>query len=97
MSAMAVTRLRKHAMDAGWLSHAIGYIAAAASGAGQQARIILATFGCNRLNWSHVAPAKCGAPWLGSSSRSMVTAPRSDTVTGRHAPASYPSAVTMIV
>ena len=88
MSAMAVTRLRKHAMDAGWLSYAIGYIAAAASGAGQQARIILATFGRNRLNWSHVAPAKCGAPWLGSSSRSMVTAPRSDTVTGRHAPAS---------
>src|ERR1035437_3427031 len=53
---MAVTRLRKQAMDAEWLSYATEYIAAAASGAGQQARIILATFGRSRLNWSHVGP-----------------------------------------
>src|SRR5450759_2951392 len=96
MSAMAVTKLRKQAMDAGRLSKPLAYMAAT-NGAGELARIILATLGRDWFNLSHVASAKCGLPFFGSSRISAVTGPRSDTVTGRHAPSSWPSAVTMIV
>src|ERR1039458_4016947 len=88
MSAMAVTRLRKQAMAAELSSQALAYIAPAASGGAQQSKIILATLGRRRLSWSHVAPAKCGAPFLGSSRISAVTGPLPDTVTGRQASAS---------
>ena len=84
-------------MDMGLLSLAFEYMAAAAAGSGQQARIILATLGRDWLNWSHVAPAKLKVAWLGSSRISAVTGPLPDTVTGRHALVWNPSASTRIV
>jgi hypothetical protein len=77
---MAVTRLRKQPMAAGRFSKPPAYIAAAASGVGELARIIFATLGRNPLTLSHVAPAKCSAPFLGSSRMSMVTGASLDTL-----------------